>query len=189
MRSVSIAPVDRAGLPSLTAIERGAVLVYRNPSLCLYNVNWRALLPRLPPDYDVYRHSPLAGASSSSSSSFSSSSLSSAAGARQVPGPLASLVSPFEAVAGVNVSDEAAESQTQWVEVALNADRELCARIDRCDARCPSPPVILGTGQPSPAPLSSSSARQPSCWSSALCQQCALSPFGSICSIVDFKLI
>ena len=146
------------------------MLVYRNPSLCLYNVNWRALLPRLPPDYDVYRHSPLAGVSSPSSSSSSSS----AAGERLLPGPLAPLVPSFEAAAGLNVSDEAAESQTQWVEVALNADRELCARIDRCDARCPSPSAILATVQQSPEPLSNS-ARQPSCWSSALCQQCALS--------------
>lgn len=151
------------------------MLVYRNPSLCLYNVNWRALLPHLPPDYNLYRHSRLPGTSASTSSS------SAAAGVLGLPVPLAS---PFEAPAsGLNANDEAPEAQTQWVEVAHNADRELCARIDLCDSSCTRPPAFLtAANRQSPAPQSNSASRL-SCWSSAVCQRCALYDFSDMCCL------
>ena len=44
----------RAGLNSLLLVERGSVLVYRNPRLCMYNVHWPSIVPGLPPGYDPY---------------------------------------------------------------------------------------------------------------------------------------
>ena len=44
----------RAGLNSLLLVERGSVLVYRNPRLCMYNVFWRSIVPGLPLNYDPY---------------------------------------------------------------------------------------------------------------------------------------
>ena len=101
------------GMPALSRIERGNVLIHQNSRLCGDTANWHQLIPKLPYDYDI-AHSHKAYIWSHS---------------RELKEASASSTS--------TTASSASKGHDQYLDLTKNGDTDLCHRLIRCPSTCP----------------------------------------------------